>query len=145
MRFLHSIAAGRLWDELESGRRSSLLLDVTLPRLTSTFIAKGKIGGYGRGVARNGMVLLMSSYDLAAIECSRVRLRISIWHRAILPGDRPAPHGILLVADALKANRAQVTAQDSARQSLAGSLSGSRDTNAALSIEIGGGRFLNFV
>ncbi|MGH9684841.1 MAG: hypothetical protein ACRD4S_14660 [Candidatus Acidiferrales bacterium] len=146
MLFLSSIAAGSLWSEFDSGIWSSMLLDVTLPPIASAFIAKGKVGRYNRAIARNGMVLLLSSCELPKLERSRIRMRISIWHRVVLPGDRPAPHGLLFVADAFKGGGMQGgNAQDSALQSLAGSLSGSHDTSALLSIDLGGGRFLNFV
>jgi hypothetical protein len=50
-------------------------------------------------VARNGRVLLASPLALDDLIGQEARLRFQLWRRAILPGDRPEPYGILVCVD----------------------------------------------
>jgi hypothetical protein len=136
---MRSIACGPLWTEFESSQGTSVLLNVTLPALGPTFIAKGKVGRYFRFISRNGLILLMSTTSTDDLQyATAVRLRIAIWHRSHLRTEASVPYGLLLHAQPLQTisaqsdeapYRAEVTALHSA--------------NAVLSLELGGERFLN--
>ena len=71
--------------------------------LRPRFIAKFNIGSGYRAVSRNGRVLLASDESLAALVDRLVAVRVQTWHKAILPGDRPQPYGILLCVRTLDA------------------------------------------
>jgi hypothetical protein len=73
-----------------------LLLHVVLCDLRPRFLAKGQLGGGHRAVARNGRVLLASRLPLADLPGRTVQLRLQTWHKVILSGDAPEPHGLLL-------------------------------------------------
>ncbi len=73
-----------------------LLLPVLLCDLRPRFIPKGTVGRGHRAVARNGRVLLCSDAPAADLAGRPARLRLQTWHRAVLPGDRPEPYGLLL-------------------------------------------------
>jgi hypothetical protein len=64
--------------------------------LRPRFIDKGPAGRGRRAIARNGRVLLCADAPLAELAGRPVRLRLQTWNRAILPGDSPAPYGIVL-------------------------------------------------
>lgn len=141
MPFLRSIAQGPLWREMEKSSRTSLSIETTLPPLSPAFLPKGQMGRHFRAVSRNGQVLLMSPQPLGEMEHRRVRLRVSIWHRAHLPREAPGPWGLLLFARAL-----EVSAGPGVQfPVLAAALGGAHACEAALSVELGGGRFLNFL
>jgi hypothetical protein len=59
-------------------------------------IPKGRAGRGYRAVARNGRVLIASDLPIAELTGRVARLRLQTWNRAVLPGDRPAAHGLLL-------------------------------------------------
>jgi hypothetical protein len=135
---MSSIVRGLLWDEFEASQRTSLLLNVTLPPLGPAFIAKGKVGHHFKLISRNGLVILMSTVPPRDLpNSSAVRLRVAIWHRSHVQNEPAMPHGLLLHAKPLQIisthdclYRAEVTA--------------SHSYYAALSLELGGTRFLNF-
>ena len=89
--------AGLLWGPLVSGTPPfPLLLPVRLGDLRGRFLAKGRAGRGYRALARNGRILLAGDRPLGELPDRVVWLRVQTWHRAILPGDRPEPYGILL-------------------------------------------------
>jgi hypothetical protein len=67
-------------------------------------------------------------------------LCLSIWHRRHLRDEPPSPWGILLVAKPAAAPR-----PGAQRSLLVASLGASHASDAALSIDLGGQRFLNFL
>jgi hypothetical protein len=79
---------------------AAVALPITLPTrlgdLRPRFLSKGMVGRGYRAVARNGRVLLAGDRPLAELTDQVVRLRLQTWHKAILPGDRPEPYGLLL-------------------------------------------------
>jgi hypothetical protein len=138
--FLRSIVRGRLWEELEASRRPSISLEVSLCRLERSFMLKGQVGRHFHSISRNGLVLLLSSRPVEELDNLQLHLRLSIWHRSHLPREPATPWGILLFAQASAApyglNREPPT--------LLTTLADSHATAAALSIELGGARVLNF-
>jgi hypothetical protein len=64
--------------------------------LRPRFIAKGRAGKGWRAVSRNGRVLLCSDLPLGDLAGRTALVRLQTWHKAILPGDAPAPFGTLL-------------------------------------------------
>src|SRR5437773_84201 len=91
-------------DRLEHG----LCLDVRLCDLRPALISKGGVGRHYRAVARNGRVLVASPLPPADLAGRVVRLRLSYWHRRILPGEAPEPFGLLLVVRPLEGGGANV-------------------------------------
>jgi hypothetical protein len=85
------VLSGRL---SEAGLPLSLM--VSLCDLRPRFIPKCKVGRGYRAIARNGRVLLASDCPLVELANRIVCLRLQTWHKAILPGDPPAPYGLLL-------------------------------------------------
>jgi hypothetical protein len=73
-----------------------LHLDVQFCDLRPRFISKGQVGRSYRAIARNGRVLLATDCPLAELIQRVSRLRIQIWHRAILAGDTAEAYGLLL-------------------------------------------------
>src|SRR5262245_20633083 len=71
-------------------------LRAVLCDLRSRFLAKAAVGPGRRAVARNGRVLLCSDQPLDTLAGQTASVRLQTWHRAILPGDLPAPYGVLL-------------------------------------------------
>jgi hypothetical protein len=89
-------AADLLRGPLLDGAAWPLTLTACLCDLRPRFLPKG-IGGRGhRAIARNGRVLLASALPLADLPGRAARVRLQTWHRAVLPGDRPKAHGVLL-------------------------------------------------
>jgi hypothetical protein len=73
-----------------------LTLTAVLCDLRPRFIAKGTAGRGYRAVARNGRILLACDRPLAELVGQTARVRLQVWHRALLPGDRLEPAGLLL-------------------------------------------------
>lgn len=73
-----------------------LTLHARLGDLRPRFIPKCQVGRGHRAIARNGHVLLASDAPLSDLTGKLVRIRLQTWHKAILPGERPEPYGILL-------------------------------------------------
>jgi hypothetical protein len=71
-------------------------LRAVLCALRPRFPAKAGVGPGQRAVARNGRVLLCSDCPLAALTGQVASVRLQTWHRVSLPGDLPAPYGVLL-------------------------------------------------
>ncbi len=101
--------------------------------LRPRFLAKGTVGRGHRAVARNGRVLLASDVALAELANRVLRLRFQTWHKAILPGDRPEPWGVLLCA-----RRANVQPAYTAR------LTAPREEPIDLALDVGGEMTLVF-
>jgi hypothetical protein len=88
-------------DELLSGR---LVETAPLPLqfiarigdLRPRFLAKCRVGRGHRSIARNGRVLLASDCALEELAGAAAQVRLQVWHRQILPGDRAEPYGYLL-------------------------------------------------
>jgi len=64
--------------------------------LRARFLAKGRVGTRYRFISRNGRILLATDAALEELAGQIVEARLQIWHRAILPGDKPEPYGFLL-------------------------------------------------
>jgi hypothetical protein len=89
-----SLLAGSLRD---GGAPWPVVLTAVLCDLRPRFLPKGVIGHSCRAAARNGRVLLCSDRPLADLDGKTARVRIQTWNRSVLPGEAPAPHGVLLV------------------------------------------------
>ena len=76
-----------------------LTLTAVLCDLRPRFLAKGKAGRGYRAVARNGRILLACDQPLVDLIDREARVRFQVWHRALLPGDRPEPYGLLVCID----------------------------------------------
>jgi hypothetical protein len=116
----------------------SLPLNVTarLGDLRPRFIPKGRVGRGYRAIARNGRVLLASDRPLADL-CERVvGVRLQVWHKAILPGDRPEPYGLLL--DLRCGKGALAPPRFEAR------LAAASGPGCELALDVGGGLVLEF-
>ena len=138
---MRSIACGPLWTEFESSRGTSVLLNVTLPALGLAFIAKGKVGRYFKSISRNGLILLMSATSPDHLQyATAVRLRIAIWHCSHLRTEAAVPYGLLLHPRPL-----QTTSAQSEEGLYRAEITASHFANAALSLELGGERFLNIL
>lgn len=88
---------GLLWGPLLSSPQTwPLCLDAQMCDLRPRFLPKGRVGQGYRAIARNGRVLLAADRPLAEWIDRPARVRLQTWHRAVLPGDRAEPHGILL-------------------------------------------------
>jgi hypothetical protein len=88
---------------LSAGAPWPLVLRVALGDLRPRFLPKGAVGRAAhRAVARNGRVLLCSDRPVAELADLAALVRLQTWHRASLPGDEPAPHGVLLCVRALE-------------------------------------------
>src|SRR5205807_4607493 len=111
-------------------------LRVRFGDLSSRFLAKGQVGKGYRFIARNGRVLLATDAPLADLVDAVVEARLQVWHRAILPGDKPQPFGLLLWVR----SRGAAKAGPVQRGELVAELSEGRE----LAIAVGGGRWLEF-
>jgi hypothetical protein len=128
---LNELLHGPAWSE---ARAWPLTLTVRWCDLRPRFIPKGRVGRSYRAIARNGRVLLASNVTLANLAGRIASLRIQTWHKAVLPGDRPGPHGILLVLRTLDEETAAFEAR------LSRPAAGPCDQ----SIDVGGGSRLEF-
>lgn len=113
-----------------------LTVTAILPDLRPRFIAKGKAGGGHRAIARNGRVLLASDRPLAGLTGQAARVRFQIWHRSILPGDPPAPYGVLMAV--------RLAEQAAAKDCLRAQLVEAPSPGATLALTVGGGQILDF-
>jgi hypothetical protein len=113
---------------------------VVLCDLSARFLAKGRAGRGYRAVARNGRVLLASPMPLSELAHREVRVRFQVWHTAVLPGDAPEPHGILLGARAPLARRTTPDAENVYRAQLVRNVA----ELFVLELEVGGGMSLAF-
>jgi hypothetical protein len=136
-----SLASGPLWVEFESSAQSSLRFDAAFCPLGSCFIPKGNIGRHFQSISRNGLILLMSTTPAREFgQGALVHLRLSIWHRAHLPGEAAAPYGLLLHAQDLEPVESHASAGPLYRAEIAPAPLSTR----VLSVALGAGRFLNF-
>src|SRR5260370_41038978 len=90
-----------------------LSLPVVLCDLRPRFLRKCRVGTSYRGIARNGRGLLASDVCLAELVNSTVRLRLQVWNRAILTGDKPEPYCVLV--DVRRRSRRSTGPLDQAR------------------------------
>src|SRR6266852_3979985 len=89
--------AGLLWGRLLASNPAwPLHFSALLGDLRPRFLDKGRVGRSHRAIARNGRVLLVSELPLEALANNVVRIRLQVWHRALLSGDAPEPYGWLL-------------------------------------------------
>jgi hypothetical protein len=73
-----------------------LVFSASLGDLRPRFLPKGQVGRGHRAIARNGRVLLASDLPVQQLAGRVARVRLDVWHKAILPGDLPTPYGLLL-------------------------------------------------
>ncbi|HLV94839.1 MAG TPA: hypothetical protein VKS44_06585 [Candidatus Acidoferrales bacterium] len=135
-----SIVRGPLWKRFVESAETSLTLETIVCPFGRAFISKGQVGTHHRAISRNGLVLLVSHEALASMEGFCARLRLSIWHRAFLRNKPAEPWGIILHAAIVEPPRTA----DRAGGVLQASIGRAAELAAALSIELGGERTLNF-
>ena len=112
-----------------------LLLRAALGDLRPRFLPKGAVGRAGhRAVARNGRVLLCSDRPVAELAGLAALVRLQTWHRAALPGDEPAPYGVLLCVRGLERGRPLYAARLAPRAG----------ANGDLTLDVGGTLVLEF-
>jgi hypothetical protein len=100
-----------------------LVLRAALGDLRPRFLPKGAVGPAGyRALARNGRVLLCGDRPVAELAGLAALVRLQTWHRAALPGDGPAPYGLLLCVRGLERGRPLYTARLAARGEADGDL-----------------------
>jgi hypothetical protein len=121
---------------LTAGAPWPLSLCALLCDLRPRFLPKGQAGRGYRAIARNGRVLLAGDAPLAELAGRCVRLRLQTWHRALLPGDRPRPYGLLLWVRLADGDEPECETR------LARHGEGSADL--ALALDVGGGQALHF-
>ncbi|HMC89197.1 MAG TPA: hypothetical protein VKI17_06600 [Gemmataceae bacterium] len=107
-----------------------------LCNLRTRFLAKGQMGKSFRYVSRNGRILLAADMGISELVDSVVELRLQIWNRAILPGDKPDPFGFLLCV------RSQAAC--SVLPLLSSKLVEAPSADGELSIDLGGRLWLEF-
>jgi hypothetical protein len=113
-----------------------ILLHAVCCDLRPAFLPKARVGLHHRAVARNGRVLLASDRALADLPGRAARMRLQTWHKAVLPGANPEPHGILLCVRTTDPPAAPPYEAHLTRQPC--------DERLALSLDVGGLRFLVF-
>ncbi len=119
--------------------RLPLLLPARWCDLRPRFLSKGWMGRGYRAIARNGRVLLAADRPLEELAGQTLLGRLNLWHKAILPGDAPAPYGLLLVVrgDARVSNQPLFDT----RLNRPGDAEGQR---SQLTLDVGGGLVLEF-
>lgn len=140
MPFLQKIAFGPLCP-LTLDSSEPVLLDVELCSLNGAFIPKGRVGRHYRAISRNGLILLLSPQPLNNYQDSLVQLRMSVWHRASLPGQTPSPWGILLCVR----DRHFPPDEKPTQSLLKATLAPARHPSAKIALDLGGERFINFL
>ncbi|MFL5241718.1 MAG: hypothetical protein ACJ8FY_06390 [Gemmataceae bacterium] len=129
------------WDKLLWGPLASdvgclpLLLDVILCDLRPRMLAKCRVGKGYRAISRNGRILLAAPAPLEDWAGQPTRLRLQVWHKAILPGDRLEPFGLLMSLRKLE------TIQGSMFKA---SLLPQPGENFALALDLGGNTVMEF-
>jgi hypothetical protein len=131
-----------VWEDFQALGDSRLCADASFCDLGPSFIAKGKLGDHFQAISRNGLVLLMSPAPVQEIAGRTLRLRISIWRKVILGDETPTPYGVILSTRTL---RAEGTSYAETRLLWSTSIDALHLADAALSIELGGQRILNFL
>jgi hypothetical protein len=129
--------------DLLRGRRAiarlPITLDAYLSDLRPRFLHKGGAGRGHRYVARNGRILLATERPLEEWMNCLARVRLQPWHRAILPGDRPEPWGLLIWISPITTTR-----RSSRRAAYRAQLVKAHDGVADLALDVGGGLVLEF-
>jgi hypothetical protein len=103
--------------------------------LRPRFLPKGRAGRGYRAVARNGRVLLASDRLLENLAGRAAAVRLQTWHRVILPGDPPTPHGVLMCVRAIEESR-EAAYEARLSEDAAGPF--------AFALDVGGERVLEF-
>jgi len=145
--------AGLLWGRLLASNPAwPLHFSALLGDLRPRFLDKGRVGRSHRAIARNGRVLLVSELPLEALANNVVRIRLQVWHRALLSGDAPEPYGWLLC---VRSPLSRTDCQSVLRQTQAPAQEGqplyharltrSPDADADLVLEVGGRDLLEFM
>jgi hypothetical protein len=112
-------------------------LRVLFGDLSSRFLSKGRVGHGHRYISRNGKVLLATDVALKDLAQQIAEMRLQVWHRTLLPGDKPEPFGFLLcvrgasVEPALGLHRANLVAVPA--------------SPCELAIDVGGRMWLEFL
>jgi hypothetical protein len=150
--FLRKVIWGPLWAEWQNSRVTSLSLTAWLGNLGPAFIPKARVGRYQQAVSRSGLVLLLdsrapahsgedgSSAASAGQRRAPAQIRLAIWHRAVLPGARAEPYGIIVLVNE---SFAQSTRADGPQPYWA-QLACAEHPDAALLLDLGAGRILSF-
>jgi hypothetical protein len=99
-------------------------------------LPKGQVGNGYRAIARNGRVLLAAPAPLEEWAGQPTRLRLQVWHKAILPGDRPEPFGLLMCLRKLGPLQTGSTLETR--------LTPQADDGFALALDLGGNRVMEF-
>jgi hypothetical protein len=128
--------ADLLWGPLVEGTLP-VCFNALLCDLRPRFLPKGSVGRGYRAVARNGRILLASDRPLSDLAGQPARVRLQPWHRAILPGDRPEPFGILFCVRDQGDGQAQEVP-------FAARLVPAPEAGFDLALDVGGGRVLEF-
>jgi hypothetical protein len=97
---------------------------------------KERVGQSDRAVARNGRVLLATNRPLTELDGAYAHVRLQTWHKIFLPGDQPTPYGVLL--------HVRVFDSEPGEAEYEASLVCPVDPSAALALDVGGGRWLEF-
>ncbi len=136
---LRSVVWGPLWNAFRESGQTSLAVDAILCSFGRAFISKGQIGVHYRAISRNGLVLLVSPDPPSRLDGVRARLRLAVWHRAFLRNEPAEPWGILLHATPQISRHAEGVSD-----LLQAAIEREALRAAALSIDLGGERILNF-
>jgi hypothetical protein len=130
---LDSLIHGPLWTDC---RDWPLTFCARFCDVRARFLSKGQSARSHRAIARNGRVLLVSDTELSRLARAVVLVRLQTWHKAILPGDRPVPYGLLMCVRAKSdANTEPV---------YAARLVGVGEEDFDLALDVGGGLRLEF-
>jgi hypothetical protein len=116
-----------------------ILFTAVLCDLRPRFLAKGGAGRGYRAVARNGRVLLASDLPVEELAGRIARVRLQIWHKAILPDDPPLPYGVLLCVRQVALLEGETLYQTR----LIANTGGLSESPSLLRVAFGGGRSLD--
>jgi hypothetical protein len=108
---------------------------------SSAFIPKGQVGRHSRAIARNGLILLMSSFAGEPLDGALAEMRLRTWNRCILPGSAPEPYGILMVIRPAVRGRFPAL-RESFRQTI---FAPTGAAGSPLSLELGGNKYLSIL
>jgi hypothetical protein len=138
--FLRQIVSGRFWEESQRAGQFPIRQSVILCDFLPAFIPKGRVGRHSRAISRNGLILLMNSLASEPISGLSAELRLGFWNRSILPDSAPEPYGILMILRPFAAERAALPSDCCVT-----TFSGTVPSNAVLSLDLGGNKFLSIL
>jgi hypothetical protein len=132
------MVSGRiLWGPLlEAAGSLPLSFSTSLCNLKSRFLEKGQVGRGYRAIARNGKVLLASNRPVGELTNRTARVRLQSWHKAILPGEAPAPYGVLFCI--------RCEEQETQRPPFVARFVQECEEPFALALDVGGGLVMEF-